>query len=135
MAEADSPAVAVRDYLNAFNRGDAQAMADAFDAEGSILDGMPPHLWVGPSAPMDWYRDVMAESEHVGASEYVVSVGVPLHEQVTGDRAYFVAPATMRFTLNGQQMTQLGSTFTVALKKSGGEWKIAAWAWAKGKAS
>lgn len=131
MPEADGPAAAVRNYLDAFNRSDPERMASAFDPEGSILDGMPPHAWQGPTAPMDWYRDVMAESGHVGASDYLVSLGEPLHDQVTGDRAYFVAPATMTFKLNGQQVTQTGSTFTVALKRAADGRKIAAWAWSK----
>jgi ketosteroid isomerase-like protein len=134
MARADSPAAAVRNYLDAFNQSDPQGMAAAFDPEGSILDGMAPHAWHGPAAPLDWYRDVMAESEHVGASDYLVSLGEPLHNEVTGDRAYFVAPASMSLTLNGQKITQTGSTFTVALKRTGGDWKIASWAWSKGRA-
>ena len=134
MAPADSPIAAIQRYLDAFSQNDPKAMAAAFDPEGSILDGMPPHSWHGPSAPLDWYRDVMAESERVEASDYLVSLGEPLHNQVTGDRAYFVAPAMMSFTLNGQEITQTGSTFTVALKRTGDDWKIAAWAWSKGRA-
>ena len=32
-----------------------------------ILDGMSPHVWQGPNAGEDWYRDVLTEGEHRGA--------------------------------------------------------------------
>jgi ketosteroid isomerase-like protein len=132
---ADTPDAAVRSYIDAFNRGDADGMAGRFAADGSILDGMAPHVWRGPSATSDWYRDVLTEGEHLGAGEYHVTIGDPSHDNVTGDSAYFVAPAGMTFKFKGQQMTQTGATFTFALKREVGDWKIAAWAWAKGKAA
>jgi len=134
VAEAGDPAATVQRYIDAFNAGDAEGMAACFAAEGSILDGMAPHLWVGPSATSDWYRDVLIEGEHFGASDYHATLGEPAHNVITGDAAYFVAPAGMTFKLRGQPITQTGATFTFALKKEGGEWRIAAWAWAKGKA-
>jgi hypothetical protein len=50
MADATDPMATVRNYIDAFNRGDAKAMAAAFAPQSSILDGMAPHLWVGPTA-------------------------------------------------------------------------------------
>ena len=61
-----------------------------------------------------------------------MNVGDPSHVDVTGDTAYVVAPATMTFMLNGQLVRQTGATFTAALRKVAGQWRIAAWAWAKG---
>ena len=46
-------------YIDAFNRGDGEGMAAAFAVPGVILDGMPPHVWQGPTATQDWYRDVL----------------------------------------------------------------------------
>jgi len=123
----------VRRYIEAFNQGDVDAMAACFDAPATILDGMAPHVWHGPSAPRDWYRDVLAEGEHAGAGDYRVSIGAPLHAEATGDAAYVVVPATMTFSVRGQQMTQTGAVFTTALRKVGADWRIAAWAWAKGR--
>jgi ketosteroid isomerase-like protein len=129
----DSPLAAVQQYIDAFNTGDVDAMATLFTDSASILDGMPPHLWHGPSAPRDWYRDVMAESEHLRATGWFVTIGEPLHNDVSGDHAYVVLPATMTFTLNGNPRTQTGASFTVALRNSTDGWRIAAWAWTKGK--
>lgn len=135
LATSVDPATVVRRYVDAFNRGDAQGMAECFASHGSILDGMAPHFWMGPSAPSDWYRDVLAEGEHLGAGEYHATLGEPAHNNVTGDSAYLVVPASMTLKLKGQPIRQDGATFTFALKREGGDWRIAAWAWAKGRAA
>lgn len=126
------PMAAVRQYIEAFNRGDAKTMAVTFAIPGSILDGMAPHVWHGPTATQDWYRDVLIEGEQHGASDYVVTLGEPRHVNVTGDTAYVVVPASMMFKIQGKQVTQTGAIFTVALRKLPEGWRIAAWAWAKG---
>jgi ketosteroid isomerase-like protein len=128
----DDPMAAVRRYIDAFNRGDAKAMAACFASIGSILDGMAPHLWYGPTAAQDWYRDVLAAGERAGATEYFVTLDQPLHANVTGDAAYIVSPATMTFKVRGKRIAQSGAIFTTALHKSADGWRIAAWAWAKG---
>jgi ketosteroid isomerase-like protein len=126
------PMAAVRQYIDGFNKGDAKVMAATFAVPGSILDGMAPHLWQGPTATQDWYRDVSIEGKQHGASDYFVTVGEPLHHNVTGDSGYVVVPATMSFKVGGKQVTQSGAVFTVALRKLADGWRIAAWAWAKG---
>lgn len=131
MSTAD-PLAAVQRYIAAFNDGDVAAMASAFDSAGNILDGMPPHVWQGPSAVQNWYRDVMTESAHLGASHYEVAVGAPMHNSVSDDHAYLVLPATMTFRLNSAQVTQDGAFFTVALRRVSQGWRITAWAWTKG---
>ena len=123
---------AVRRYIDAFNSGDAKAMAAGCADPMQILDGMSPHVCQGPTAAEDWWRDALAEGEHVGMSNYAITLDEPRHVDVTGDNAYVVAPATMTFDLKGQQVTRTGSVYTVALRKVGDEWRLAAWAWAKG---
>lgn len=123
---------AVHQYLDAFNRGDVEAMAATFADPGQILDGMAPHVWQGPTATQDWYRDVLIEGKEHGAFGYFVSVGEPLHNDVTHDNAYIVLPATMTFDLKGTKITQSGAVFTFALRKLAAGWRVAAWAWAKG---
>lgn len=130
----NDPMAAVNTYIAAFNNGDAKAMAAACANPTSILDGMHPHLWVGPTACADWYRDVLAEGGREGASGYAVTPGKPRHLNIKDDAAYVVLPTTMTFKLKGKQITQTGATWTVALRKVDGEWRIAAWAWAKGEA-
>jgi ketosteroid isomerase-like protein len=129
----NDPIAAVHTYIDAFNNGDAEAMSAVFAVPGSILDGMAPHAWQGPTVAQDWYRDVLVEGEQHGASGYVVTLGEPLHNNVTGDSAYVVVPATMKFEVHGKQVTQTGAVFTAALPKLSEGWRIAAWAWTKGQ--
>ena len=129
---AKDPLAAVQQYIDAFNKGDQEAMSAAFAVPGSILDGMAPHLWLGPTAAQDWYRDVLVEGEQHGASDYFVTLGEPLHNNITGDSAYVVVPATMKFKVQNHEILQTGAMFTVALRKLAEGWRIAAWAWAKG---
>jgi hypothetical protein len=128
----NDPLAVVRQHIDAFNRGDPNFMAATFAVPGSILDGMAPHVWLGPTATQDWYRTVLNEGQRHGASEYFVTLGEPLHNDVTGDSAYVVVPATMTFKVHGKPVTQSGAVFTVALRKLTEGWRIAAWAWAKG---
>jgi ketosteroid isomerase-like protein len=126
------PLGAVRQYIGGFNKGDVKQMAATFAVPGSILDGMAPHVWQGPTAAQDWFRDVLVEGKQHGASDYLVTIGEPLHNNISGDSAYVVVPATMTFKVHGKQVTQSGAVFTVALRKHAEGWRIAAWAWAKG---
>ena len=128
----NDPMTAVRQYVDAFNNGDPKAMAAACANPMQILDGMSPHVWQGPTAAEDWWRDTLAEVEHAGASGLHIVLDEPKHVDVTGDYAYVVVPATLTFDLKDKGVTQTGSLWTVALRKVGTEWRLTAWAWAKG---
>lgn len=134
MSSPNDPMAAVRQYIDAFNAGDAKVMAASFAPSSSILDGMAPHIWHGPTAGEDWYRDVLAEGKQHGASGYAVTLGTPRHVDVTGDSAYVVVPASMAFKIGDKQVMQTGATFTVVLRNLAQGWRIAAWSWAKGNA-
>ena len=123
----------VRDYISAFNNGDVEAMAAAFAVPSFILDPMAPHVWGGPTAAEDWWRDVLIEVEHQGASDLCITAGEPLHNNVAGDDAYVFVPATFSYKVRGKQVTQTGAVITVALRKLADGWRIVAWAWGKGK--
>jgi ketosteroid isomerase-like protein len=131
----DDPVSAVQQYIDAFNKGDAKAMGAMCADPMAILDGMAPHVWHGSEATQDWYKDVLIEGEHLGATGYHVVLGKPPHANVTGDAAYVVVPCTMTFKLKGKQVTQSGAAFTVALRKLPAGWRLASWAWTKGSAS
>ncbi|WP_041782629.1 nuclear transport factor 2 family protein [Mycolicibacterium chubuense] len=123
---------AVRRYVDAFNRADASAMTDECADPMQILDGMAPHVWQGESATEQWWRDVQAESAHLGVGNYRILLDEPRHADVHGESAYLVYPASMSFDKDGTRHTQAGSVFTVALRRVAGRWRLAAWSWAKG---
>ena len=54
VTSSDDPMAAVRAYVDAFNKGDAKAMAATCADPMQILDGMSPHVWQGPTASEDW---------------------------------------------------------------------------------
>ena len=87
MLSSNDPMAAVRRYVDAFNNGDVKAMAATCAEPMQILDGMSPHVWQGPKAAEDWWRDVLTEGEHLGASGYHITLGEPRHVDVTGDYA------------------------------------------------
>jgi len=84
----NDPMAAVRLYIDAFNTGDAKAMAAVCSDLMQILDGMAPHVWQGPTATEDWFRDVLTEGEHLGASGYHITLDEPRHVDVTDNHAY-----------------------------------------------
>ena len=106
MAEAiaEDPVAAVRRYVDAFNQGDVIAMAGSFTGPGSILDGLAPHIWYGSTAAEDWYRDVLVAAKREHATDYFVTLGEPLHANVTGDSAYVVLPASIKFKVGGSRL-------------------------------
>jgi len=130
---ANEPIGTVRSYVEAFNRGDVEAMAASFAVPGFILDGMPPHVWQGPNAPRDWFRDAQAMAKKQKLTEeHIVLTGDPLHQQVTGKSAYVVVPVSFSYKMNGKLVNQSGAYFTIALTQVSGVWHIASWAWTKG---
>ena len=126
------PLAAVKHYIDCFNKGDVTGMAHICASPMSILDGMPPHTWHSATATEDWHKDVLAEGERHGAGDYFVGLGEPWHVNVTGDRAYVVVPASMKFKVQGKEVKQSGSVFTVVLRKLPEGWRLISWAWAKG---
>jgi ketosteroid isomerase-like protein len=128
VADTTEPMGAVRQYIDAFNKGDMETMAATCAVPASILDGMAPHVWQGPTACKDWYRDVLITGEREGATGYFVTLGEPRHVDVSGNWGYVVVPANMTFKVHEKQVTQSGSTFTVALQKLPEGWRIRAWA-------
>ena len=70
MPDATDPMATVRSYAAAFNNGDFKSMAILFDASGSILDGLPPHVWQSAAACEDWDRMAMEAGENEGAEGY-----------------------------------------------------------------
>jgi len=95
------PMGTVQKYIAAFNGGDAKGMVACFAAEGSILDGMAPHVWTGDSAARDRYRDVLIEGEDNGASGYTLELGETRRNDLNGNFAYLVISAKLTFELKG----------------------------------
>lgn len=79
MVNAADPMAAVRQYADAFNNADPTGMEAACANPMQTLDGMAPRIWHEPKASEEWWRDVLAEGAHVGASGYQMTLDEPTH--------------------------------------------------------
>jgi ketosteroid isomerase-like protein len=103
----------------------------ACDSPVAILDEFPPHAWYGPTACADWWKGLLAYDEKSGITDGDAKLGVLWTVDVTGDRAYFVAPAIYTFKQHGKPMKEAHAVFTAALRRTDAGWRITAWAWSK----
>lgn len=97
-------------------------------APAAIIDEFAPHAWVGATACADWLKSFDADSKARGVTDGVVTIGNPATLKVEGDRAYAVYPAHYDFKEKGKPVREMGS-WTFALQKVSGSWKISAWTW------
>jgi ketosteroid isomerase-like protein len=124
---------AVNRYLDNLDPDkDKQKIALAMcDSRVSILDEFPPHEWHGATACADWWKalDEYDEKNEITAGN--ARLGTPWTVDVSGDRAYFVAPATYTYKQHGKPVQESRSVFTVALKRTQAGWRITGWTWSK----
>lgn len=128
--EADAMATVTR-FAGAFNTGDAKAMVAMCAEQTVIIDEFAPYEWDGTGGCAKWgqaYGDDAAKNKITGGR---VTLGKPLHVDVTGDRAYIVAPVSYEFMQDGKPVAEHASIITVTLRKDAGAWRINGWAWAK----
>ena len=123
--------VFVRQFVDAFNKGDAKTTVAACAAQTSILDEFPPHEWHGVGACQRWMNDYEADARKNGITDGIVTLGTPRHVDITGDRAYIVIPSDYTFKKQGKPVKETASMFTFALQKGPTGWRIIGWSWAK----
>jgi hypothetical protein len=122
---------AVHRYFDNLDKDKLETALAMCDSQVSILDEFPPHEWHGPTACADWWKALNAYDEQNGITDGSATLGTPWTVDVSGDRAYFVAPATYTFKQHGKPVTESHAVFTVALKRTGAGWRITSWAWSK----
>ena len=101
------------------------------DSPVSIIDEFPPHEWNGPQACADWWKDFKAYNQKNGITEPNAALGAAWSVDVSGDRAYFVSPATYTYKQHGKSFAESHAVFTAALKRTQAGWRITGWTWAK----
>ena len=115
---------------DAMNKNNGKIAAAAYTANAAIIDEFPPHYWSGANAFDTWNNDFGAFAKKQGDTDPLVALTKPTHVSASGDRGYAVVPALFTFKEHGKKVTEHGLC-TFAMQKSGGEWKIAGWAWAR----
>ena len=121
----------VRHFVDSINGGDVKTALGDCAAQSSIIDEFPPYIWQGATGCADWSNDLDAYGKKNGITDQKVTLGISSHVDVTGDRAYVVAPAHLTFKQNGKRFTERVPILTVALQKVANSWRITGWAWAK----
>jgi hypothetical protein len=91
-----------------------------------VIDEFAAFHWSGPSTASDW----LADFAKTGATGAAVRLARPIHLSVNGDTGYAVFPAAITLTA-GKTATDETGQFAFALEKSGGNWQVAGWAWAR----
>jgi hypothetical protein len=129
-AEKDDVVAAVHRYLDNLDKDTLETALAMCDSHVSILDEFPPHEWHGPTACADWWKAFNAYNEKSGITPGAAPLGTPWNVDITGDRAYFVAPMTYTFTQHGKAVKE-SATFAAALKRTQAGWRITAWAFSK----
>jgi hypothetical protein len=122
---------AVHRYFDNLGKDTLETALGMCDSHVSILDEFPPHEWHGPTACADWWKALNAYDEKEGIAAEAAALGTAWTVDVTGDRAYFVAPATYEYQQHGKPVKESHAVFTVALRRAEAGWRITGWTWSK----
>lgn len=121
----------VNRFVEAFNKGDSTTVGAVCADPASVIDEFPPHEWHGAGACSKWMNDYNTDAEKNGITDGIVTLGTPLHVDISGTRAYVVAPANYTYKKRGTAVKETGSMFTLVLQQTAAGWRIVGWAWAK----
>jgi len=123
----------IKEFESDFNSGNSKWVELCAD-QASIIDEFPPYAWSGSGACSQWGKDFDADAKKNSVTDPSVSFGAAKHLDIIGDRAYVVLPASYSNKQNGKPVKEAGATLTIALQKSGNNWRITAWSWSRGLA-
>ena len=120
-------------WIDGFSKGGDMKTAIATCAEqGAVIDSIPPHEWHGAGACSKWLADFNAFIKANDTTDVSGKLGKIKGIDVTGDRAYVVAPLTLSFKVKGKAMKETGAVWTVALQKGAAGWRITGWSYSAG---
>jgi hypothetical protein len=75
--------------------------------------------------------ELTAFNKSIGLTDGVTTLKKPRRVDITGDRAYVVAPMDFRYKENGKPGAEIGALWTVSLQKTPEGWRITGWAWSR----
>jgi hypothetical protein len=125
-SEEQSVMAVVRQWTGLFNKDTATSALAACADETSIIDDIPPYLWLGSGACSSWSSALNAASKKNAVTDLSSTLLKPRHVVVTADRAYVVVPINFTFKLEGKVTKETGSVLTAALQKVPAGWRITA---------
>jgi ketosteroid isomerase-like protein len=132
-AAAKSPPAAVMAPINAMlaatNADKGAELAAYYTPDAVVVDEFAPYAWTGPAAAAQWWAGVDKQIAAMGTHAIHAAAQPIKHFDVTGDSAYVVVPLIISYAVKGKPGHETG-LFTLALRRSGGQWKIATQTWA-----
>ncbi|MGH7633584.1 MAG: hypothetical protein ACRENC_07625, partial [Gemmatimonadaceae bacterium] len=114
-----------------FNNGDAKTMVAMCADHSVIIDEFAPYEWHGADGCAKWGEAYDANATQNKITGGKVTLGTPLHVDVTNDHAYIVTPVKYEFMQAGKPVVEPSSIITIALVKGASGWRINGWAWSK----
>jgi ketosteroid isomerase-like protein len=107
-------------WITDFNSGDFESFISACAPQTAIVDGFPPYAW---QTCAEWISDYQANNAALQATHGTLEVGEPIYEEINGNHAYLIYPATFSDTQQGQPVVYRG-TWTITLESKANGWSI-----------
>lgn len=110
-----------REFVAAFNRGDAAEVAAAYTEDACLMPPGAPAMW-GRQAVEGFWRSVM----DMGVREVELRTE---HAEAVGDLAYEIGSATLTIHPEGGAPTTDTVKYVVVWKRQAGTWKLSVDIW------
>ncbi|MEO7041488.1 MAG: hypothetical protein ABI035_04435 [Gemmatimonadaceae bacterium] len=117
----------VKKWIAYLNKRESKPLIAACAPHAAIVDGFPPYAW---QTCADWWSDYQANNKAIQGTDSKLELGKLIYEELNGNRAYIIYPATFSDTQKGKSVVYKG-TMTMTLKKTKNGWVFtgAASAW------
>lgn len=127
-AEESAITIPIRQFIDAFNKGDVKSAEAAHVADVVIIDEPAPFIWRGVGAFQAWLADLGRDEAARGRSDGSVVLGPAKRTEIAGDSAYVILPADYVFKEKGVPVHE-PSQMTFSLRNTAAGWKITSWTW------
>ncbi len=133
-ALAVSPAATAQRYAAALNTDDTKTANALLAPSIAITDEFPPFHWQGTTAATDWLAGFGKLQKQQAITDQKITTAAPIREEISGDNAYVILPATYDYREAGQPRHET-ARWTFTLTRTGADWKITAWTWTAPRAT
>lgn len=128
MSEKEAALNAMRRVIDAVNSGENSAGLSGMSENVVIIDDVAPFQRSGREEAEQWFRRLANARSHMHASLTLDMADV----QVSGDRAYIVAPGRMKGKLTAGEY-EVSGVVTSTLVERDGNWLVDSLVWSSGR--